>query len=73
MVKSIYNIKPYMAKNELVSNQDKISYVVEIVGEVSGAFSSAMSCLQTNSIPCFGLNMYLYPFICYVGNFTGQL
>jgi hypothetical protein len=38
-------------KNELVSNQDKISYVVEIVGEVNGAFPSAMSCLQTNSIP----------------------
>jgi hypothetical protein len=40
-----------MAKYELVSNQDKISYEGEILGEVSGAFSSALSCLQTNSIP----------------------
>jgi hypothetical protein len=36
--------------------------VVEVVDTVSGAF-----------YPFFGLNTYLYLFICYVVNFTGQL
>jgi hypothetical protein len=51
MVKHINNIKAYAAKNKLVSNQDEISYKVELVCKVSGAFSSAMPCLQTTVQP----------------------